>query len=58
MIRVSRTIDINYISVYDTNFSYSKNWTYPTLPIPTRAHRVEKMQAATRKTRKAKRRLS
>ena len=23
---------MNYISVYNTNFSYSKNWTYPTLP--------------------------
>ena len=22
---------MNYISVYNTNFSYSKNWTYPTL---------------------------
>ena len=24
-------ININYISVYNTNFSYSKNWTYPPL---------------------------
>ena len=26
-------LDRNYISVYDTNFSYSKNWTYPPLPV-------------------------